>query len=91
MLPSAKSPVAVKACVVPSGIEGDDGATAMETNGEGVTVRVVVPLTVPTVAVIVVDPVPIVLASPVALTVAIDVEPEDQEAVLVKSCVVESV
>jgi hypothetical protein len=63
----------------------------MEINAEGAAVRIVVPLTVPTVAVIVAVPAPTVCARPIESMVAIDVASEDQAAVLVKSCIAESV
>jgi hypothetical protein len=63
-------PVAVKGWVVPSGIAGIAGVTAMETRTAGVTVRVVEPLIEPEVAVTLVLPNPTLLNTPCELTVA---------------------
>jgi hypothetical protein len=76
---------------VPSGIEGLDGATVIDTNVAGVTVRMVVPLIFPTQALTAVLPVAAVCANPVTSTVATVVAVEAQVAVLVSTWVVESV
>jgi hypothetical protein len=64
VLPSVYVPVAVKACVVPSGITGTAGVTAIVTSTAGLTVTVVEPLIVPNVAVTVVLPKATLLATP---------------------------
>src|SRR5438309_9865981 len=51
-LPSVNVPVAVNCCVVPSGIEGFVGVTAIETSAAAVTVNVALPAIEPAVAVI---------------------------------------
>ncbi len=51
-------------CVVPSGIVGIAGVTAIETKTAGVTVRVVDPLTVPKVAVTLALPIATLPAMP---------------------------
>jgi hypothetical protein len=84
-------PVALNPCVVPSGVDADDGETPIETSAAGVTVRVVVPLTVPAVAVMTAAPLPILSASPVEPMVATEGALEDQTTVFVKSWVVEFV
>jgi len=63
----------------------------MDASAAGDTVNVVVPLTFPSEAAMVVVPVAALSANPVALMVATVVELELQVAVLVRSCVVESV
>lgn len=62
--PSVYVPVAVNCCVRPFAMVGDAGVTAMEFSTAPVTVRVVLPLTVPSVAVMVDVPWPGVLANP---------------------------
>jgi hypothetical protein len=64
VLPSVYVPVAVKPCIVPSGMTGTAGVTAIETSTAGLTVTVVEPLIVPNVAVTVVLPKATLLASP---------------------------
>lgn len=64
VLPSVYVPVAVKACVVPSGITGTAGVTAIDTSTAGFTATVVEPLIVPNAAVTVVLPNPTLLATP---------------------------
>jgi hypothetical protein len=64
VLPSVYVPVAVKACVAPSGITGTAGVTAIETSTAGFTVTVVEPLIVPNVAIAVVLPKTTLLATP---------------------------
>jgi len=56
--------VAVKASVVPSGIVGIAGVTAIETSTAGLTVSVVEPMIVPDVAVTVVLPRATLVATP---------------------------
>jgi hypothetical protein len=70
VLPSVNIPVAVNVCVVPSGIVGIAGVTAIETSTAGVTVSVVEPLIVPMVALTVVLPTATVAATPCEFTVA---------------------
>lgn len=57
MLPSVNVPVAANWSVVPRGMLGIAGVTAIETNAAGVTVSVVEPLIEPEVAVTVVPPI----------------------------------
>ena len=64
VLPSVYVPVAVKARVVPSGMTGTAGVTAIETSTAGLTVTVVEPLIMPNVAVTVVLPNATLLATP---------------------------
>jgi hypothetical protein len=71
VLPSVKVPVAVNAWVVPSGIVGIAGVTAIETNTAGVTVSVVEPVIEPRLAVTVVLPTATAAATPCPFTVAI--------------------
>ena len=56
--------MAVNCCVAPSGRVGIAGVTAIETSVAGVTVRVVEPLTDPTVAVTLVLPTATAPATP---------------------------
>ena len=67
------------------------GVTAIDVTTAGVTVNVVVPLTVPEVAVMVVTPTPTVEARPVAEIVAIATLDDDQAAELVRFWVEPSV
>ncbi len=62
--------MAVNPCVVPSGIVGIAGVTAIVTSTAGVTVSVVVPEIPPALAVTVVLPRATLAASPCAFTVA---------------------
>jgi hypothetical protein len=62
--------VAVKGCVVPRGIVGIAGVTAIETRTAGVTVKLVEPEIDPEVAVTVVPPSATLPTSPCAFTVA---------------------
>jgi hypothetical protein len=64
VLPSVYVPVAVKACVVPSGMTGTAGVTAIETSTAGLTVTVVEPLIMPNVAVTAVLPKATLLVTP---------------------------
>ncbi len=64
VLPSVYVPVAVKACVAPSGIVGIAGVTAIDTSTAGLIVSVVEPLIVPEVAVTMVFPKATLLATP---------------------------
>ena len=57
-------PVAVNCCVVPRGIVGMAGVTAIETRTAGVMVRVVEPVTDPERAVTVVLPIAALVATP---------------------------
>ena len=72
VVPSEKVPVAVNCWVAPPGTLGLAGVTAMEDRVAEVTVRVVLPATVPEVAVMVVVPAEAAVARPVLLTVATD-------------------
>ena len=92
MEPSEYVPVAVNCCVAPAVTEGDGGATAIETNVTtgALTVRSVLPLTVPLVAVMVAVPAATLRAIPVELTVATEVEDELQVEVEETSLVVPS-
>jgi hypothetical protein len=90
VLLSVNVPVAANCCVVPSGMEGIAGVTAIETRAAGVTVRVVDPLTVADVAVTDVFPTPTADATPWPFTVAMAVLVVFQVAVCVKSCVLPS-
>jgi hypothetical protein len=64
VLPSVKVPVAENCFVVPKGIVGIAGVTAIETNVAGFTVMVVVPETDPNVAVTPVLPMAMLAATP---------------------------
>lgn len=65
VVPSEYVPVAVNCWFVPRGMEGLAGATAIETScADDRTVRLAVPLIVPTVAVMVVVPAPAGVATP---------------------------
>jgi hypothetical protein len=81
----------VNCCVVPKGIDGLAGMTVIDTSAAGVTVSVVVPLTLPTEALMVALPIAALCARPIEATVTTAVELEAQVAVLVRFCVVESV
>jgi len=70
-------PVAVKAMVRPTGIEGSEGVTAMETSVAGVTVAVVFPEIAPTVAVITEVPGLMVVTRPEGAMVANELWDED--------------
>jgi hypothetical protein len=84
-------PVAVNCCVAPVVRAEVRGATAIETNVAGETVRVVDPDRVPDVAVIVVEPAATGVASPfepaALLMVATDDDDELQVTVVVRFCV----
>lgn len=77
-------------CVVPSGIAGIAGVTAIETSMAGVTVRVVDPEINPELAVTLVLPRAILVASPCPLTVAMVPSAVLQVAKLVRSSVLPS-
>ncbi len=64
VVPSVKVPVAVNCWVVPSGMEGIAGVTAIDARAAAVTVSVVEPETEPEMAVMVVVPVAALLAKP---------------------------
>jgi len=90
---SVKVPVAVNCCVAPSGRLTVEGVTAIDTNVAGVTVRTVLPDTLPTAAEIVAVPMPTVLARPFEaplLTIATAPLVGPQVAVAVTSDVVVS-
>lgn len=89
-LPSVKVPVAANCSVVPSGMPGIAGVTAIETNAAEVIVKVDVPAMVAAVAVIVVWPVDALAANPLVLTVATEVDEELQVTEVVKSSVLPS-
>lgn len=76
--------------VVPSGIVGIAGVTAIERSTAGLTVKVVEPLIVPSVAVAVTLPNPTLLATPWLLTVAIAALAVVQVAVVVRTRVLPS-
>jgi len=82
--------VAVNGCVVPSGMVGMAGVTAMETRTAGVTVRVVEPAIDPEVAVTPVLPGATLVTRPCALTVAMLPSAVLQVAELVRSRVLPS-
>ena len=81
--------MAVNGCVVPIGIVGMAGVTAMETRTAEVTVRVVEPVIDPEVAVTLVFPRATLLTNP-ALTVAMLLSAVLQVAELVRSRVLPS-
>jgi len=91
VLLSVYVPIAANCCVSPSGIVGDSGVTAIETNTGAVTVSVVELLIDPDVAVIVVLPCAAVVASPVVLIVPTFVDEELHATVLVRFWVLPSV
>ena len=91
VLLSVNVPVAVNCCVVPSGIVGTAGVTAIETNSAVVTFSVVVPLTVLKVAFTLVLPTATLCATPPASTVAMLLSPMLQFTVAVRSVVLPSV
>ena len=74
--------MAVNCSVVPSGIVGIAGVTAIETNTAGLMVRVVEPLIAPKVAVTVVAPKATLLATPRLVTVAMPLLAVVQVAVI---------
>ena len=90
VLPSVYVPVAVNCCVLPAPKEAFAGVTAIETRVGGVTVRPVVPLTVPKVPWIEVFPVFCAVAKPPLAIVATEVTDELQVTELVRFCVVPS-
>lgn len=82
--------MAVKGCVVPSGIVGIAGVTAIESRTAGVTVRVVEPEMVPDVAVTLVLPSATLLTSPCAFAMAMVGSAVLQAAELVRTRVLPS-
>jgi len=90
VLVSLNVPVAVNCCVVPLGIEGLTGVTAMDTSVATVTVSVVEPVTLPEVAWMVALPVPAAEASPAVLLLATVALSEVQVTELVRFCVLVS-
>jgi hypothetical protein len=70
VLPLLNVPVAMNCCVVPRGMLGIAGVTAIETKAADVTFRVVKPATDPEVAVAVVVPTARPVATPLASTLA---------------------
>lgn len=90
VLPSVKVPVAASCIVVPSGMVGIAGVTAIDTNAAGVTVTVDEPAIPAVVAVIRVCPVEALAANPLVLTVATEVNEELQVTEFVKSRVLPS-
>ena len=82
--------MAVNCCVVPSGMVGMAGVTAIETRTAGVMVRVAEPVTAPIVAVTVVPPTATLLAIPCGLTVATVESAVDQFAEVVSTSVLPS-
>jgi len=79
--------VAVYCCVVPLGMEAFAGVTAVDTNTDAVTVRLVDPLIDPDVAWMVVLPVPTPVARPAPVMVATVVLEEVQITEVVKFAV----
>jgi len=88
---SVNVPVALNCWVVPSGIDGIAGVTAIETNCADETVRGVDPVTEPDVARIVVPPMATPVASPADVIVAIAEYDELQLTDAVMFCVLPSV
>lgn len=82
--------MAVNGCVVPSGIEGIAGVTAIETSTAGLTVSVVEPLIDPELALTLVLPTATLAASPWAFTVAMVLSAAVQVEELVRSRVLPS-
>ena len=95
VVPSENVPVAANCCVVPSGMDGIAGVTAIVDRTAAVTVKVVDPVVAPQVAEIVVLPVASPVARPsaagVSPTVATLVEEEPHCTVTVRSSVLPSV
>jgi len=75
---SEKVPVAVNCWVVPVGIVGLDGVTAMDTSVAAVTVKVAEPEMLPTAAVIVTGAVPTAIAVAFPLESMVAVESDDE-------------
>lgn len=75
---------------MPTAMVGLAGETVIDSSAAAVTVRVALPLMVPTAALTVVAPVDNVLARPIVLTVAIAGDDDVQTAVSVKFCVLPS-
>ena len=90
VVPSEYVPEAVNCWVVPTGMLGLAGVTAMEDRVAEVTVRVVLPEILPEVAVMVAVPAATAVARPLLLTVATDVLDEVQVTCVVISWVVPS-
>lgn len=82
--------MAVNCCVVPRGIVGIAGVTAMETRTAGLTVRIVEPVIAPELAVTLLLPRATPAASPCPLTVAMLPSPVLQVAELLRSSVLPS-
>ena len=78
VVPSENVPVAENCWVTPLGMVGLAGVTAMEERVAEVTVRVVLPETVPEVAVMVAVPAAMAVANPLLLTVDTDVSDDFQ-------------
>jgi hypothetical protein len=91
VLLSVNVPVAVNCCVVPSGIVGTAGVTAIETNSAAVTFSVVAPATAPDVAVTLVLPTATLCAIPAASTSATLLSAMPQATLAVTSIVLPSV
>ena len=91
VLPSVNVPVAENCFVVPSGITGIAGVTAIDTRVAGLTVSVVVPLIEPNVALTLVLPTAALVASPWLFTVAMAELAVLQVTELVTSSVLPSV
>ena len=86
-LPSLYVPLAVNCWVVPSGIEGAAGVTAIERSVRGTTFRAVEPLMFPKLALMVAVPSPVLVAKPDVDMMATDVFDEPQATEAVRSCV----
>ena len=84
---SLNVPVAVNCCVLPAGIDGFAGVTAIDDSVAAVTVNVVEPTTAPLVALIVDVPTFTAVANPAALIVAFAGVPDAHVTLPVRSCV----
>jgi hypothetical protein len=90
LVPSEYAPEAANGWVTPAGILGLAGVTDMEDRVAEVTVRVVLPKTIPEAALMVVVPAVTAVARPLPLTVAITGFEELQATCVVTSRVVPS-
>ena len=90
LVPSEYIPVAINCWLSPTGMLGLAGATVMEDKVADLTVRIVLPETVPDVAVMVAAPAATAVARPVLLTVATDVFEKFQVTCVVISRLVPS-
>ena len=83
-------PLALNCCVVPLAIDGFAGVTAIDTNTDDATVKVVLPVTAPAAAIIWDVPSATPVARPSEVIVATLGLDEDQLAELVRFCVLPS-